>query len=42
MVVRIVRAARQKAQLVHNAEVRAIQTEKVSADELLALAAFSI
>jgi transposase-like protein len=33
-VVRIVRAASQQAQLVHNAEVQAVQTEQVSADEL--------
>ncbi len=33
-VVSIVRAASQKAQLVHNAEVQAVQTESVSADEL--------
>ena len=32
-VVSIVRAASQKAQLVHNAEVQAIQTEEVSANE---------
>jgi hypothetical protein len=34
MVVSIVRAASQQAQLVHNAEVQAVQTEEVSADEL--------
>lgn len=33
-VVSIVRAASQKAQLVHNAEVQAVQTEEVSGDEL--------
>ena len=33
-VVSIVRAASQKAQLVHNVEVQAVQTEEVSADEL--------
>lgn len=33
-VVSIVRAASQKAQLVHNAEVQALQTEEVSADEM--------
>jgi transposase-like protein len=33
-VVSIVRAASQQAQLVHNAEVQAVQTEAVSADEL--------
>jgi lambda repressor-like predicted transcriptional regulator len=33
-VVSIVRAASQKAQLVHNAEVQAVQTEEVSADEM--------
>ena len=33
-VVSIVRAASQKAQLVHNAEVQAIRTEEVSADEM--------
>jgi hypothetical protein len=33
-VVSIVRAASQKAQLVHNAEAQAVQTEKVSGDEL--------
>jgi transposase-like protein len=33
-VVSIVRAASQQAQLVHNAQVRAVQTEEVSADEL--------
>ena len=33
-VVSIVRAASQRAQLVHNAEVQAVQTEEVSADEL--------
>jgi transposase-like protein len=33
-VVSLVRAASQKAQLVHNAEVEAVQTEEVSADEL--------
>lgn len=33
-VVSIVRTASQQAQLVHNAEVQAIQTEEVSADEL--------
>lgn len=33
-VVSIVRAASQQAQLVHNAEVEAVQTEEVSADEL--------
>jgi len=32
--VSIVRAASQQAQLVHNAQVRAVQTEEVSADEL--------
>ena len=30
----IVRAASQQAQLVHNAQVQAVQTEEVSADEL--------
>ncbi|PZV04461.1 MAG: hypothetical protein DCF22_25460 [Leptolyngbya sp.] len=30
----LVRAASQQAQLVHNAEVQAVQTEEVSADEL--------
>ena len=33
-VVSIVRAAKKKAQLVHNAEVQAVQTQEVSADEL--------
>jgi transposase-like protein len=33
-VVSIIRAASQKAQLVHNAEVQSVQTEEVSADEL--------
>lgn len=33
-VVSIVRTASQHAQLVHNAEVQAVQTEEVSADEL--------
>lgn len=33
-VVSIVRSASQKAQLVHSAEVKAVQTEEVSADEL--------
>jgi transposase-like protein len=33
-VVSIVRAASQKAQLVHNAEVQAVQTAEVSADEM--------
>lgn len=33
-VVSIVRAASQRAQLVHNAEVQAIPTQEVSADEL--------
>ena len=33
-VVSIVRVASQKAQLVHNAEVQAVQTEEVSADEM--------
>lgn len=33
-VVSIVRAASQPAQLVHNAQIRAVQTEEVSADEL--------
>ena len=33
-VVSIVRAASQQAQLIHNAEVQAVQTEEVSADEL--------
>ena len=33
-VVSIVRAASQKAQLVHNAEVQSVQAEEVSADEL--------
>lgn len=32
-VVSIVRAATQQAQLVHNAQVQAVQTEEVSADE---------
>jgi transposase-like protein len=32
-VVNIIRAASQRAQMVHNAEVQAIQTEEVSADE---------
>ena len=33
-VVSIVRAASQKAQLVHNAEVQAVQTKEASADEM--------
>ena len=33
-VVSIIRAASQRAQLVHNAKVQAVQTESVSADEL--------
>jgi len=33
-VVSIVRAASQQAQLVHNAQVQAVPTEEVSADEL--------
>jgi len=33
-VVSLVRAASQQAQLVHNAQVQAVQTEEVSADEL--------
>ncbi len=33
-VVSLVRSASQKAQLVHNAEVQAVQTEEVSADEM--------
>ena len=33
-VVSIVRAASQKAQLVHNQEVQAVETEEVSADEM--------
>lgn len=33
-VVSIVRSARAKAQLVHNAEVQAVRTEEVSADEM--------
>jgi lambda repressor-like predicted transcriptional regulator len=33
-VVSIVRAASQQAQLVHNVEVQAVQTEEVSADKL--------
>ncbi|NJM64446.1 MAG: hypothetical protein HC851_01625 [Acaryochloris sp. RU_4_1] len=33
-VVSIVRTARQQAQLVHNAQVQAVQTEELSADEL--------
>jgi hypothetical protein len=33
-VVSIVRAASEQAQLVHNAEVRAVQTGEVSVDEL--------
>ena len=33
-VVSIVRAASHKAQLIHNAEVQAVQTEEVSADEM--------
>ena len=33
-VVSLVRAASQKAQLVHNAEVQSVETEEVSADEL--------
>jgi transposase-like protein len=33
-VVSIVRAASQQAQLVHNAQVQAVQTQEVSADEL--------
>lgn len=33
-VVSIVRSASQRAQLVHNGEVQAVQTEEVSADEL--------
>ena len=33
-VVSLVRAASQKAQLVHNAEVQAVETEEVSANEL--------
>lgn len=36
-VVSIVRAASQKAQLVHNAEVQAGQTEEVSTDEMWSL-----
>jgi len=32
--VSLVRAASQQAQLVHNAEVQAVQTEEVSGDEL--------
>jgi lambda repressor-like predicted transcriptional regulator len=38
-VVSIVRAASQQAQLVHNAQVQAVQTEDVSADELWSFAA---
>jgi len=33
-VVNLVRAASQQAQLVHNAQVQAVQTQEVSADEL--------
>lgn len=33
-VVSLIRAASQQAQLVHNAQVQAVQTEEVSADEL--------
>ena len=33
-VVSIIRAASQKAQLVHNQEIQAVETEEVSADEL--------
>lgn len=33
-VVSIVRAASQKAQLVHNSQVQAVQTEEVSGDEM--------
>ncbi len=33
-VVSLVRAASQQAQLVHNAQVQAVQTEEVSADEM--------
>ncbi|MBM0743543.1 hypothetical protein JOY44_18315 [Phormidium sp. CLA17] len=33
-VVSLVRAASQQAQLVHNAEVQAVETQEVSADEL--------
>lgn len=33
-VVSIVRAASQRSQLVHNAEVQAVQTEEVSGDEM--------
>ena len=33
-VVSIVRAASQKAQMVHNAEVKAVQTDEVSGDEM--------
>lgn len=33
-VVSLVRAASQKAQLVHNGEVKAVETEEVSADEM--------
>ena len=33
-VVSLIRAASQQAQLVHNAEVQAVETEEVSADEL--------
>jgi hypothetical protein len=32
--VSIVRAASQRAQLVHNAQVQAVQTQEISADEL--------
>ncbi len=33
-VVSLVRAASQRAQLIHNAEVQAVQTEEVSADQM--------
>jgi len=33
-VVNIIRAASQRAQMIHNAEVQAIQTQEVSADEM--------
>lgn len=41
-VVSIVRAASQQAQLVHNAQVQAVQTEEVSADELWSFVAKNI
>jgi transposase-like protein len=33
-VVSLIREASQKAQMIHNAEVKAVETEKVSADEM--------